>query len=123
MTHLATEYSNEDFSEINCREGAFRSEVDPASDLARVVDRHREALGDIVRVDVRPLDGGRPKGHHSTLPEPPEEEPRAATAQERAVTQGHERDAAPLQIVLDEFLLPEMRYIAGLVADQDARED
>ena len=103
--------------------GVVRSEVDPTSDRARVVDRHREVSGDIVGVDVRPPDGGRPKGHHSTLLEPPEEESRAATAQERAGTQSHERDAAPLQIVLDEFLLPEMRNIAGLVAGQDARED
>ncbi len=103
--------------------GVVRSEVDPTSDRARVVDRHREALGDIVKVDVRPPDGGGPEGHHPTLLEPPEEESPTATAEERAGTQSHERDAAPLQIVLDEFLLPEMGNVTGLIAGQDARED
>src|SRR5207302_11278510 len=98
--HLATEESREDAREFNGGDGGVRSEVDPASDRAGVVHRHREAPGDIVGVDVRPPDGWRPKGHHSTLLEPPEEESRAATAEERAGAQGHERDAAPLQIVL-----------------------
>src|SRR5207244_10604462 len=105
--HLATEESREDAREFNGGDGAVRSEVDPASDRAGVVDGHREAPGDIVGVDVRPPDSGRPKGHHSTLLEPPEEESHDANSEERAGAQGHERDEAQLKIVHDEFILPE----------------